>query len=563
MATIGTLIDGKYEILKMIGKGGMSKVYLAMDQNLNKQWAVKEIVKEGRNKNNEVIIQSALAEANMMKRLDHPCLPRIVDIIERVDVIYVVMDYIEGEPLNKILEKSGPQPQELVIEWAKDLCDVLDYLHSQNPPIIYRDMKPANIMLQPNGTIKLIDFGIAREYKEHNIQDTVSLGTKGYAAPEQFGGKGQTDRRTDIYGLGVTLYHLVTGKNPCEPPYEIYPIRYWDARLSAGLESIVVKCTQLNPDDRYDSCAELFYALEHYEMADLAYRGKQKRKVGLFATMVALSFISLIVGITGQILKNHKIDQDYNQFVARAEKETVEDDSIALYQEAIALDKTRTEAYLGLLNTFKRDNCFSVEETKIFSKALSADYLKLKDQEDYGKLAYEVGKTYWYYYKYNEVNDNSTAAEERIKEATKWFDDACTFGEDEEYYNLAKTYSLIGDFHSNIVNSLQEASDGGMYIQYFEELEEMVKLVDDETSEIIILQVDNLCINAINDYRYKFKKDGVSRKRMEKLLSKTIVQAGSVETSSDTSEDLKKLIVSKESVTNESIKRTFEGEEEE
>ena len=257
MAERGTIIEGKYEVLKLIGKGGMSKVYLAMDKNLNKQWAIKEIERKAYDKNNEVVVASAMAEANMMKKLDYPSLPRIVDIIEKENVIYVVMDYIEGETLSSVLSKEGAQPQEVVIEWAKELCRVLDYLHTQNPPIIYRDMKPANIMLQPNGNIKLIDFGIAREYKEQNLADTVSLGTKGYAAPEQFGGKGQTDARTDVYCLGVTLYHLLTGQNPCEPPYEIYPIRYWNPQLSSGLEAIIQKCTQLNPEDRYQSCAEM------------------------------------------------------------------------------------------------------------------------------------------------------------------------------------------------------------------------------------------------------------------------------------------------------------------
>lgn len=265
MAERGTIIEGKYEVLKLIGKGGMSKVYLAMDKNLNKQWAIKEIERKAYDKNNEVVVASAMAEANMMKKLDYPSLPRIVDIIEKENVIYVVMDYIEGETLSSVLSKEGAQPQEVVIEWAKELCRVLDYLHTQNPPIIYRDMKPANIMLQPNGNIKLIDFGIAREYKEQNLADTVSLGTKGYAAPEQFGGKGQTDARTDVYCLGVTLYHLLTGQNPCEPPYEIYPIRYWNPQLSSGLEAIIQKCTQLNPEDRYQSCAEMLYALDHYD----------------------------------------------------------------------------------------------------------------------------------------------------------------------------------------------------------------------------------------------------------------------------------------------------------
>lgn len=282
MAERGTIIEGKYEVLKLIGKGGMSKVYLAMDKNLNKQWAIKEIERKAYDKNNEVVVASAMAEANMMKKLDYPSLPRIVDIIEKENVIYVVMDYIEGETLSSVLSKEGAQPQEVVIEWAKELCRVLDYLHTQNPPIIYRDMKPANIMLQSNGNIKLIDFGIAREYKEQNLADTVSLGTKGYAAPEQFGGKGQTDARTDVYCLGVTLYHLLTGQNPCEPPYEIYPIRYWNPQLSSGLEAIIQKCTQLNPEDRYQSCAELLYALDHYDEMDEGYRKKQKNKLKFF-----------------------------------------------------------------------------------------------------------------------------------------------------------------------------------------------------------------------------------------------------------------------------------------
>lgn len=129
-------------------------MYLAMDTHLNKQWAVKEIKKKGSGKNDEIIVNSLLAEANLMKRLDHAALPRIVDIIDNGVTIYVVMDYIEGESLDKILNEYGAQPEELVIGWAMQLCDALAYLHAQKPPIIYRDMKPANIMLKPEGNIK-------------------------------------------------------------------------------------------------------------------------------------------------------------------------------------------------------------------------------------------------------------------------------------------------------------------------------------------------------------------------------------------------------------------------
>lgn len=122
MATVGQVIDDKYEILKLIGKGGMSKVYLAMDKRLNKQWAVKEVQKNARDNNNEVVVQSAIEEAQMIKELDHPAIVRIVDIIENDGVIYIIEDYIEGETLGSIVEEHGAQPQKLVIDWAMQLC---------------------------------------------------------------------------------------------------------------------------------------------------------------------------------------------------------------------------------------------------------------------------------------------------------------------------------------------------------------------------------------------------------------------------------------------------------
>ena len=256
MLEIGSVIDGKYKVLNKVGQGGMSVVYLAMNERANKQWAIKEIRKDGVS-NYEVVKQNLIAETDILKRLNHSNLPSIIDVIDCEDTFLIVMDYIEGNPLSDSLKNEGAQPQEKVIEWAKQICDVLGYLHSRQPPIIYRDMKPSNVMLKPDGNIMIIDFGTAREYKSASLADTTCLGTQGYAAPEQFGGQGQTDGRTDIYCLGATLYHLITGHNPCMPPYEMYPIRQWNPSLSSGLEEIIQKCTQKNPNDRYQSCAEL------------------------------------------------------------------------------------------------------------------------------------------------------------------------------------------------------------------------------------------------------------------------------------------------------------------
>ena len=164
MLKIGSIIDGKYKILNKVGQGGMSVVYLAMNEKANKQWAIKEVRKDGV-KDFELIKQGLIVETDMLKKLSHPSLPSIVDVIEDDNTFLIVMDYIQGNPLSKTLEEYGAQSQENVVEWAKQLCDVLGYLHSRKPPIIYRDMKPANVMLKPDGSITLIDFGTAREYK--------------------------------------------------------------------------------------------------------------------------------------------------------------------------------------------------------------------------------------------------------------------------------------------------------------------------------------------------------------------------------------------------------------
>ncbi len=564
MAEPGTIIEGKYEILKLIGRGGMSRVYLAMDQNLNKQWAVKEIEKRARDKNNAVVIASAMAEANMMKKLDHTSLPRIVDIIDKESVIYVVMDYIEGETLGDVLKAYGAQPQETVIEWAKQLCKVLDYLHTQNPPIIYRDMKPANIMLQPNGNVKLIDFGIAREYKEQNLADTVSLGTKGYAAPEQFGGKGQTDARTDVYCLGVTLYHLLTGQNPCEPPYEIYPIRYWNPQLSSGLETVILKCTQMNPEDRYQSCAELLYALEHYNEMDESYRRKQKKKLNKFIGTMAAAAVSLAVGITCQGIRVYANNSDYDNNIKQAELSATGGEKIGYYAKAIDIKPEAPEAYLGIIEAFKDDAVFSVEEEELFKKKVNGNLPKLQQSRDYPDLAFEIGKLYWYYYDYGR-SENADNQVTRMKSAIQWFEAACEYGgEESDYYTMAKMYRDIGKFNRDITLNVQEASDKGTYLPYWQNLSGLVDTVSGsrEENEIVSLEVYKLAINAVETYARKFKADGVTEEEMKALVEKVKEGIGVTETTTDKTGEMKEDITERLGAAETAIENAFSNDRE-
>ena len=290
MAQYGQLIAGRYTILNEIGSGGTSVVYLVSDNHLNKNFAIKEIRKDDF-VNSGAIAGSLIEEANIMNRLNHPLLPRILDVIDRGSHVYVVMDYIQGKPLDKVREKYKSIPQQYVVHWFKQLCEVLTYLHVANPPIIFRDLKPSNIILTPDGSIRLIDFGAAREFKKKpNDPLSKNWGTMDYAAPEQVM-YGTADARSDIYSLGVTMHHLLTGADPGDINNGLQPIRRYNPSLSPELERIVEKCTRVRPEDRYQNCRELYYDLSHIDTA-----GNQRpKKKGMSGVTIASIIVSVVV----------------------------------------------------------------------------------------------------------------------------------------------------------------------------------------------------------------------------------------------------------------------------
>lgn len=257
MLSPGAILENRYEIRKLLGQGGSSCVYLAYDRETCRNWAIKEIYR-CRNNQTDIMVEQ---ETALIQRLGYPYFPKLEEILEKEELYYIVMEYLEGETLGQILTRTGGQPWQQVVRWTKDMCLVLGYLHDCQPPVIYRDMKPENIMLQPGGNLRLIDFGTVWTAEGNNKKVRVSFGTKGYAAPEQLNGE-PIDVRTDIYGLGATMYHLLTGKDPCQFPCGEYSIRYWNRRLPRKLDKIVQKCTHTYPINRYSSCEELREALE-------------------------------------------------------------------------------------------------------------------------------------------------------------------------------------------------------------------------------------------------------------------------------------------------------------
>lgn len=329
-----------YELKGLVGQGGMSTVYLAEHKRLHTRWAVKEVRKQQGAK------FDFLAESNILKRLQHPMLPRIVDIFEDRDRIYIVEDFVEGITLEALLKRDKKVDEQQGIQWFRELCHVLGYLHNQQPhPIIYRDMKPSNVMLQPDGSLKLIDFGIAREYKQEANSDTTYIGTKGYAAPEQFG-TAQTDARTDIYALGVTMYHLLTGKSPYDPPYNFVPARQLNPSLSHGIEYILNKCVQSEPEQRYQNMDELLEDLDHIYRFDKAYKkyvAAKRNRVLLVAVMFAAS-IALMV--SGYMMMGQEKETAYGELLAQASELYTSDyaASVAILDQAREMFPDRIEA---------------------------------------------------------------------------------------------------------------------------------------------------------------------------------------------------------------------------
>jgi serine/threonine protein kinase len=253
----GDILYNRYVILALLGKGGMGRVYLAKDLRLEgKLWAIKE-------SKIPVDVQQFMDEAKMLAALEHPHLPKIADYFppSQEGYSYLVMDYIKGHTLEDIFEERGRNiSYPSVVRYSIQLCDVLHYLHHQPNPVIYRDLKPSNVMIDDQDNVRLIDFGIARNYKEGQQLDTVPLGTIGFAAPEQFK-KQQTDHRVDIYSLGAMIYYLLSkgeyyysGQKPLEE------IR---SELSSEFIQIVNRMMMENPKERYQSTIEIKRDFEH------------------------------------------------------------------------------------------------------------------------------------------------------------------------------------------------------------------------------------------------------------------------------------------------------------
>ena len=419
-------------------------------------------------------------------------------------------------------------------------------------------MKPANVMLKPEGTLKVIDFGIAREYKIDSLKDTTNLGTRGYAAPEQYEGKGQTDQRTDIYCLGVTLHHLLTGKYPEEYPYELIPITEFNPMLSGGLERIIMNCTQRNPENRYQSCDELLYDLEHYEEVDEVFRSKQKNKLKGFIVTASLCLLTAIGGVTGLVLANNETNQQYESKISIASS-TDYATKVQSYKDAIGLIGNDVRAYQKLLQAYQENGEFGDKESNEFTALYNQNSGKLREKtNDFLSLNYDIGTLYFYFYS---GGDNTFRT--RVLKSYPYFSDVVNSADDSfDKKSIAESYYIIGKFYNDFVvsstgvnevtrDSVEQLLDSFMVC--IENLEDYESSDSAYTSLTMFQEI----INLINDRRKEFAASGVPQDDILKVIDIIEKKTEDLVVTRDVSVELRENILKNCDAYRDNIERTY------
>lgn len=507
MAKIGNeIIDSKYEILKLLNTGGMnSAIYLALDKKLNRQWAIKKV-----RKSSSQTTSMLMAEASIMKNLDHPMLPRIVGIEEDPKFFYIIMDFVQGENLKTVVASSGPQAQDTVVSWGVKLCDVLTYLHGKG--IVYRDMKPANIMLSPDGNIKLIDFGIAREYKENASEDTTALGTEGYAAPEQYEGKGQTDARTDVYGMGITLFQLLTGVNPSSYQENIFSIRLQNPNLSSGLDKIILKCTNKDPKKRYQSTEELKKALLNYRKLDDKFLKKQKKVIKKFFALLGLSTLCFVIAGGSFIASYFQKNNRYSALLSGVP-------SKANIIKAIDVKPSETAGYVALLNYYGKE--IDQNELSEFSHIYGEHREDITDIEDVSMIA---GEKILGSYSEKSIRAKLVAGEPYFNAASKKYSSAKIYVSMAEFYR-----AYIMQDGSAIVKEPSKKDYEKLLRGMSDILKENEKL-DSDDKHSIMLASDQLILGLLSENADAMREQKISKSDLTSIVSSVEKNLDSVNT---------------------------------
>lgn len=510
-----TILGGRYRILEGIVVGeGMSNVYLVNDTNLNKTWCLKEIRKKEAGRDNAEL-RSLLREANIMKNLNHPGIPRIAFIEEDEDSIFIIMDFVDGLSLQDLLNRKGKIDQKHAVMWADQVATILFYLHNLPNPLVYRDLKPRNVMISSDGNAKLLDFGISEFITEKGQLNKEALGTKGYAPLEQGEVGVPLDPRSDIYSFGALLYYVLTGVPPKDIRVEKKKGRLneWkglsprsvDSTISMGLEEVVVRCTQASPEDRYSSVGELLVALKNFDKQDVRNRAKARKKIQIVAGLAVAGSLLVAGSFIPLMLDSRWEGQRYDSQLLAAQQTGKESDWV----KAIEMRPSEVDNYFQLIDVQKKDGELSDKEERNLLNLINPNIGILKSDSQWGKLSFELGKLYWFYYK---ADNNGADGGKAL--STKWFQSAIDSGYE---VDQAKILLTSGEFSRDIASKVQEGGDGGEYKKYWTALQSVKG--EGGVGELIRLQMYYTTLSCIDSYAYRLRTDGVPEEELVRKVA--------------------------------------------
>lgn len=535
--TVGNVVLGDYEIKKVLHKGTMSNVYIVQDINLGTLWVLKEAIKDNSNVG-KLRYDSIIREANIIKALNHDGVPRIVTMKEFEDRTLILMDYVAGFSIQKIINDSGEMSVELTLQLCLQLAAVMAYLHRKK--LIYRDLKPDNVMVE-HGKIKLLDFGISEVVREDNLVITENLGTRGYAAPEQHVVGKKYDFRSDIYSFGATMFHMLTGVHPYN--FQSYieeteagkrrhtdkgkplNIRELVPSLPESLSEFVLKCTAMNPADRYQTFEEVIYALQNYDEIDSKHIKAYRRKIMKITTLGLGGMILIGSSLVPLSLESKNLEDQFQNQLTVAEQTKKQEDWV----KALNYNESSIDALEGYLNSAKTDGVFSAEEQLELLNYINPHLEEIKKKDGYNNFAYDLGNAFWFY----------TDTPEERHGSISWFEDAVAFKSSEA--NKATIMHSIGVFERDISGAVRESSDAGLYEKYWTNLMN-AKQVLDGSGEILELQLNKTISDAINQYVGRLKADGVAKEAIEEEIRRLEDYVLRVDTNSERSEELLELI---------------------
>ncbi len=470
---------------------------MALNENAYKFWAIK-IVTKGRDS----------GELELWKHFSHPNLPEVIDVIVTETEILIVMDYIEGRNAAKILKEQGKvKPRQAVI-WGIQICRVLHYLHSQDPPVVYGDLKPENMICRPDGSMVLIDFGTVSPFVKDRSFSGGHYGTKGYAAPEQYDGSCIVDTRADVYSLGVTLLQFVTGKQPfigAGREEEIACPQYY------GLKKLICKCLKSDRTQRYSGI----------ELCERALKRILWQRKARFFLMIAALLVIFAAGI--RVRQGHSMfirEQSYESYLKDA-KFNIYEEQLKNCRSAIFLNPVREEAYQQLIEIFLEDGSMSEEEDIFLRKMLkeksvgdtkSHEEVLRTNEEAFLRVSYEIGMAYWFYFDGDGGKSYAARWFLHIAEAVK------NTGITENQRKRAAVLAKMGGYYGKI-RTLRDDTQNSFYLAFWKDLMELYDIQESvaESEKIVLLLWEEIS-GQIYYFADRFCRAGLERDDLDSVL---------------------------------------------